>query len=247
MTIREKPVPRVWVKRAALLPALGILSACGSPGADPESVAIESSSATTDTVDYSAAERAAPSPTTASSQPSIAAEDPVAVAPSPPAANERCLKLVWAASGTQDNPFDRENDAVDGGSIACDLQTSASAVTTSLDTIRAAAQSDDRDDLAKVVVYPLRFHDRLGKVRSISSASELAKSHDIVFDSYTRAHLARLTMADMHIIPGEGAFFELGGVWIAANANGAQPRIITLNQQALTEADAARNRAAGKP
>lgn len=164
----------------------------------------------------------------------IAAADPV----------EDCLVLVWQQQAEPAEQFDRENDLVEGGAISCATGTSASQFEAALAAIRAAAASGDKASLLAELGIPLLYIDASGNRRELRQ-DELADAlFDEVFSPDVLALLRRVQLEDLTVVPDQGAFVELGAVWLVVDSLGGRPRIVTVNRQALSEAAAAAQRAA---
>ncbi|MGX7895693.1 hypothetical protein [Tsuneonella sp. HG222] len=158
---------------------------------------------------------------------------------------EGCLKPVWQAQTTQDRAFDLAHDDAEGGSISCATGTSASRFVEALATLRAAAASGDRTQLSDAIAQPLLFIDVDGNRRELGRDALSPAVLGDVFDRSTLDLLARLELGDLTVVAGQGAFVELGGIWLVADRMGGRPRIATVNHQALAEAAAAAARKAG--
>ena len=154
---------------------------------------------------------------------------------------EDCLALVWASQSNPPRDHDRKLDAARGGSIACDMQTSASEVEGLLAALKAASVREDYRALADATDTPVLFIDAGGTRAELAERAAIEAASTRMFDPQMRALLARLTLADMEIVRGQGGMFALGSVWIVAPRNGARPLIITINREALDEALAAGN------
>ena len=50
------------------------------------------------------------------------------------------------------------------------------------------------------------------------------------------ALLREVDLDALTVVPDQGAFVELGSVWLVVDRNGGRPRIVTVNRQALDEA-----------
>ena len=146
-----------------------------------------------------------------------------------------CLNAVWKAQATPNKAFDRAHDQADGGSISCATGTSASAFAATLAAIRAAAASGDKAKLAAQVGLPLLYIDSARKRRKLDR-DQLASDAAEVFSPAVLALLRRIDLGDLAVVPHEGAFADLGAVWLVAGRTGGQPRIVTIDRQALAEA-----------
>jgi len=178
----------------------------------------------------------------------LAACGPSAPAARQPAANgfvagagkpADCLTEVWQAQAAPDKAFDRAHDAADGGAISCATGTSASQFASALAAIRAAAASGDKATLIGEVALPLLYIDESGRKRELDR-NALAAGADQVFSPRMLSLLRRTRLEDLSVVPQEGAFADLGAVWLAAGRTGGRPRIVTIDRQALNEAAAAK-------
>lgn len=147
-----------------------------------------------------------------------------------------CLLLVWSDQDERDVAFDRANDFVDGGAISCATGTSPSQFEAAIAALRAAAKSGDKAQLLEQLGLPLLYIDRAGTRREISERAEVEAVFDEVFDPPMLALLQRLDLKQMSVAQDQGGFFELGAVWLVVEADGARPRLMTVNRQALDEA-----------
>ena len=101
--------------------------------------------------------------------------------------------------------------------------------------IRAAAAANDRSALMRELGVPLLYIDAEGNRRELTD--ELAEeSFDEVFSPEMLAKMQTLSMEDMTVVPHQGAFFELGSLWLVADRQGGRPRLVTVNGQAFAEA-----------
>jgi hypothetical protein len=164
----------------------------------------------------------------------IAAADPV----------EDCLLFVWQQQAERDEQFDRRNDLVQGGAISCATGTSASQFEAALAAIRAAAASGDKASLLAELGIPLLYIDADGTRRELHQDEVADALFDEVFSPDVLALLRRVRLEDLTVVPDQGAFVELGAVWLVVDGLGGRPRIVTVNRQALGEAAAAAQRAA---
>jgi len=201
--------------------------------------------------------RATPTPGPRRSASSVAVAAALALAgcgPSAPAAKQPaanglvagtdksadCLAAVWQAQVAPDKAFDSAHDQADGGSLSCATGTSASQFVAALAAIRSAAKSGDRAALVAQIGLPLLYIDVSGRKRELDRAALVADRGD-VFSPPMLALLARMNLDDLSVVPREGAFADLGAVWLVAGRTGGRPRIVTLDRQALDEAAAARH------
>ena len=188
---------------------------------------------------------------------SAPAEEPAAVlleravasagdAPSPGAAEaeEDCLARIWRNQADADEAFDRANDAAEGGTISCATGTSATRYAAVIEELRTAAAAEDRATLLRHVSVPLLYIDSGGERRTIDSQTEAEGQAEAIFTPGVLDLLARIELEQMTVAPGEGGYFALGALWLTASREGGNPRIVTINQQALTEAAAVSERSA---
>ena len=156
---------------------------------------------------------------------------------------DNCLLMIWSE---QDDPaveFDRANDAVQGGAISCATGTTPSRFEAAIAALREAASSGNRAGLLERVGIPLLYITESGERRELT-ADEIDALFDEVFDARMLDTLKRLDLSQMTVEPDQGAFFELGTVWLVVDETG-EPRMMTVNRQALTEAaETARDQAA---
>ena len=87
---------------------------------------------------------------------------------------------------------------------------------------------------------PLLYIDEAGRKRQLDRDA-LAASADEVFSPPVVRLLARLTLDDFSVVPQQGAFADLGAVWLLTGRTGGRPRIVTIDRQALDEAAAAKH------
>jgi len=150
-----------------------------------------------------------------------------------------CLAVVWKAQPAPGKAFDRAHDRADGGALSCATGTSASEFAAALAAIRWAAPRRDRTALASQIGLPLLFIDVSGKKTRLDR-DDLAADAAHVFSPPILAMLERLKLEDLSVVPHEGAFADLGAVWLVAGRTGGRPKIVTIDRQALEEAAAAR-------
>lgn len=162
------------------------------------------------------------------------------------AASGECLVLVWQKQVAPNEEFDRTHDLTDGGAISCATGTSASQFEAALAAIREAAASGDRAGLLAYLGIPLLYIDRDGNRRELEEPDKVEAVFDEVFTPETMRLLERVRLEDLTVVSGQGAFVELGSIWLVVDEPGGRPRIATVNQQALGEAAAAARRAARK-
>lgn len=153
---------------------------------------------------------------------------------------------MWRSQPAPDRAFDRAHDRVDGGSISCATNTSASQYAAALAAIRAAATSGDKAALLAQVSLPLLAIGKDGRRSELERGALAGKGFDEAFPPPMIAVLKQARLSDLTVAPDEGAFLRLGAVWLASGRAGGRPRIVTVNLQALSEANAAARRGAGQ-
>ena len=173
------------------------------------------------------------------------AEPARAEAPAVQAADpaQDCLLLVWSEQEDPDIEFDRTHDTVKGGAISCATGTSASQFEAAISALRDAARSGDKARLLREVGIPLLYIDARGERRELKG-EEIEQLFDEVFDARMIDVLQNLDLSQMTVEKDQGAFFELGSLWLVVDATGGRPRVVTVNRQALGEAAEAARRAA---
>lgn len=155
-----------------------------------------------------------------------------------------CLLLVWSNQEERKVDFDRKHDFVDGGAISCATGTSASQFEAAIEALREAAASGDKARLLEQVGLPLLYIDAKGNRREIRDREEVETIFDDIFDPSMLDLLQRLDLSHMSVAKDQGAFFELGALWLVVDRDGGRPRLVTVNRQALAEAaEAARDQA----
>lgn len=153
--------------------------------------------------------------------------------------------VVWEKRGRENQAFDRAHDQARGGAISCATGIGASRFDAALAAIRAAAAGGDRAAILEQVGIPLLYIDAAGARRELRDPAAIDAAFEEVFSPEMLALLERVELADMEVVEGQGAFFELGAVWLVVDEAHGRPRIVTVNAQALGEAaDAARRKAA---
>lgn len=162
-----------------------------------------------------------------------------------PDPGENCLLLVWSEQDAPDVEFDRSHDTVKGGAISCATGTSASQFEAAIAALRDAARSGDKERLLREVGIPLLYIDAKGDRRELTG-DEIDTLFDEVFDARMIALLQNLDLSQMTVEKDQGAFFELGSLWLVVDATGGRPRVVTVNRQALGEAAEAARRQADK-
>lgn len=207
-----------WLNRPLCAAAVLLVAACDGPTAPPSALA----------------ERAA-----AAAKPSAQPER------KPTALTERnCLATVWRAQQNRDERFDRAHDRVEGGTISCATGTTPSRFRDAIAALRSGAEDRSGPRILEQIGLPLLHIDPAGKTTRLQSKAAVEASFDSVFDDKTLQALRRAKLDQLTVVPKQGGFLELGGLWLVAPGPGMQPRLVTVNQQALREAEAARNRAA---
>ena len=148
---------------------------------------------------------------------------------------ENCLLLVWSEQEEPDVEFDRAHDAVNGGAISCATGTSPSQFEAAIETLREAAQSGDKTRMLEQVGLPLLYIDAEGERRELTE-DQVDTLFDEVFDQRMVSVLRDLDLSQMTVDQDQGAYFELGSLWLVVDDTGGKPRIVTVNRQALEEA-----------
>lgn len=151
-----------------------------------------------------------------------------------PDPGENCLLMVWSEQDDPDIEFDRAHDAVKGGAISCATGTSPSQFEAAITALREAARSGDRARILEQIGMPLLYIDEDGDRRELSE-DQLDSLFDEVFDEAMLEMLRELDLSKMTVEKDQGAFFELGSLWLVVDDRG-QPRVMTVNRQALDEA-----------
>lgn len=211
MTTRAADHRTLFASAAALL----LLSACGN-GASPEDATAEQGSAEEETV----------------------ALDELP-APQREAALENCLERLWDEEApVEQRSFDVENDRIGGVSLSCAMSTTATQLRQALVALKQAAEAEDRAAILDYVGIPFLYIEEDGEARQLTEQDEINERLDEVFDEDTMAMLRRIEPSEITVIPDQGAFLELGALWLVAPEAGGPPRIVTINHQALDEADA---------
>lgn len=150
---------------------------------------------------------------------------------------DNCLLMVWSKQEDPDIEFDRAHDAVKGGAISCATGASPSQFEAAISVLREAAESGDKTRILEQVGIPLLYITDDGERRELTE-DEIESLFDEVFDSNMLDLLERLDLSQMTVEKGRGGFFELGSLWLTVDDTG-QPRVMTVNRQALGEAAAA--------
>ena len=155
-----------------------------------------------------------------------------------------CLLMVWSNQNQRDIEFDRAHDLVDGGAISCATGTSASRFDAALSALRDAARAGDRARVFEQVGLPLLYIDRAGNRIELKTEEEVEAVYDEIFTTRLVDMLDDVELEEMTVVPERGGFFRLGALWLVVEKNGGDPRLVTVNQQALEEAaEAARRKA----
>ena len=162
------------------------------------------------------------------------------------AAASDCLVLAWQQQQAPDRAFDEAHDLAEGGAISCATGTTASQFEAALAAIRAAAQSGEKARLLQELGITLLYIDAEGNRRELQRPEMIDAVFDEVFTPEAVAVLGRVKLEDLTVVAGQGAFVELGGIWLVVDRTGGRPRIATVNQQALGEAAEAARRAAAE-
>ena len=149
---------------------------------------------------------------------------------------DNCLLLVWQEQESRDEQFDLENDIADGGAISCATGTTPSQFDDALADLRTAARSRDRAAILKEVGLPLLYIDAQGNRRELTDPDDVDATFAEVFDDDVLALLREVDLDALTVVPDQGAFVELGSVWLVVDRDGGRPRIVTVNKQALGEA-----------
>ncbi|ANU07665.1 hypothetical protein [Paraurantiacibacter namhicola] len=155
---------------------------------------------------------------------------------------EDCLLLVWEKQDTRDEDFDRAHDMATGGAISCATNTSASRFDRVLKRLRDAATRRDKAALLSEVGIPLLYIDENGNQRLLEGEA-LDAAFDEAFTPEMLDTLAGLDLRELSVVPGEGGFFRLGALWLVVDEPGGDPKLVSVNAQALGEAaEAARDK-----
>lgn len=149
---------------------------------------------------------------------------------------DNCLLLVWQEQAERDEQFDLANDHADGGAISCATGTTASQFDDALAAIRTAARAQDKAAILDEIGLPLLYIDAEGNRRELTAPGDVDETFSEVFDEDVLALLGQVDLDALTVVPDEGAFVELGSVWLVVDRDGGRPRIVTVNKQALGEA-----------
>ena len=202
---------------SVVAPSLGLMSAC-SPAATETADAVAAREASRERLINVVEAQASPDPA------------------------ENCLLMVWSEQDDPDVEFDRANDAVKGGAISCATGASPSQFEAAIAALRDAARSGHKARLLEQIGIPLLYITAEGERRELTEG-EVEALFDEVFDANMLAMLQRLDLSQMTVEKDQGAFFELGSLWLVVDDTG-NPRVMTVNRQALAEAAlTARNQA----
>ena len=149
-------------------------------------------------------------------------------------AGDDCLLMVWSDHQDSDVDFDRANDRVKGGAISCATGITPSRFESAIAALRSAANAGDKARLLQQVGVPLLYINDKGERRELTS-EEVDALFDEVFDAQMLETLSQLDLSQMTVEQDQGGFFALGTVWLVVDDMG-QPRMMTVNRQALREA-----------
>ena len=179
-----------------------------------------------------------------SAQEEDASEAPVPLLAKAEEQPEDCLLLVWSSQDERRVDFDRKHDFVEGGAISCATGTSASQFDAAIAALREAAKSGNKARMLEEVGIPLLYIDAAGNRREIEQREEVEAVFDEIFDPPMLDRLQQLDLSHMTVAKDQGAFFDLGAIWLVVDEDGGRPRLMTVNRQALDEAlEAARDQA----
>ena len=87
---------------------------------------------------------------------------------------------------------------------------------------------------------PLLYIDDEGNRRELTDPGDVDARFSEVFDQDVLALLRRIDLDGLTVVPDQGAFLELGSIWLVVDRKGGRPRIVTINKQALGEAGPAK-------
>ncbi|MBX7541714.1 hypothetical protein [Qipengyuania sphaerica] len=155
-------------------------------------------------------------------------------AESSPDPADNCLLMVWSEQEEPDIEFDRAHDAVKGGAVSCATGASPSQFEAAISALREAASSGNKARLLEHLGIPLLYITDEGERRELTE-DQVDELFDEVFDARMLDMLQRLDLSQMTVEKDQGAFFELGSLWLVVDDSG-QPRVMTVNRQALAEA-----------
>ena len=151
-----------------------------------------------------------------------------------PDAVENCLLLVWSEEEEPNIEFDRANDVVTGGAISCATGASPSRFEAAIAALREAARSGDKARILAQLGIPLLYIDENGERQDLTE-EQVEALFDDIFDPNMLDMLQRLDLSQMTVEKEKGAFFALGSLWLVIDESG-QPKVVTVNRQALLEA-----------
>lgn len=151
-----------------------------------------------------------------------------------PDPGENCLLMVWSDQDDPNVEFDRAHDAVKGGAISCATGASPSQFEAAIASLRDAARGGDRGRILEQVGIPLLYIDEDGERHELSE-EQIDTLFEEIFDEEMLSVLQRLDLSRMTVEKDQGAFFELGSLWLVVDEQG-RPRVMTVNRQALDEA-----------
>ena len=155
---------------------------------------------------------------------------------------ENCLLMAWSEREDTDIEFDRANDTVKGGAISCATGTTPSQFEAAISALRDAAKSGNKARILDQLGIPLLYISQDGERQELSR-EQIEALFDDVFDARMLDLLQQLDLSKMTVERDQGAFFELGTLWLVVDESGT-PRVMTVNRQALDEAAvAARDKA----
>ena len=213
MTIRARLSPAVSPTPVLALAALLSLFACGEPDGVPE------------------------------------AEGPVVTPEDLPAdvqdqALASCLDRLWEDDADDAvRIYDRQNDIIDGVSISCTMSTTATKLFDAMKAIRDAAQHRDRAAMLQAIGLPLLYIDDEGNAHQLKDQAAIEAAFEEVFTPGLIEVLTNLDPQDIKIRPDQGIFVELGTLWLVVPEGETQPRIVTIDLQALEESSQVREAA----
>jgi hypothetical protein len=157
--------------------------------------------------------------------------------------------MVWSEEVEPDIEFDRANDVVKGGAISCTTGASPSRFEAAIGALREAARSGNKARILEQLGVPLLYIDEKGERQDLAE-EQVEALFDDIFDARMLDMLQRLDLSQMTVEKDQGAFFELGTLWLVVDESG-RPQVVTVNRQALVEAaEAARDqsdRGQGRP
>ncbi|MAM40039.1 MAG: hypothetical protein CL949_16430 [Erythrobacter sp.] len=147
---------------------------------------------------------------------------------------ESCLLMAWSEQEDTDIEFDRANDTVKGGAISCATGATPSQFEAAIAALRDAAKSGNKARILDQLGIPLLYISQDGERQKLSR-EQIDALFDDVFDARMLDLLQRLDLSKMTVEKDQGAFFELGSLWLVVDESG-HPRVMTVNRQALDEA-----------